>query len=97
MEGMICRKCWSVWYNSPNICKKCGAIIPTNEDVQPYMKAYVDIVRPDGIRGYKYITWITGKHDEYRKRNGLGSNYPIEEDELLKFLYEEAGGNVKNS
>ena len=90
MEGIICRKCWSVWYNSgPNICKKCGAIIPTNEDVQPYMKAYIDIVEPDQIRSWEYIAWIQCKHRQYRKSKGLGDSYPVGEEDMLEYLYEE--------
>ena len=36
--------------------------------------------------GYEYINWITGKHEEFKKRIGLDGYAPYTKEQEEKFL-----------
>lgn len=38
------------------------------------------------FRSYEYIPWISAKHQEYRKLNGIGKFHPVDDRQFLKWL-----------
>ena len=64
-------------------------IIDLKKEHQPYFKAFIKAMGlkdGDGWKGYEYINWITGKHEEFKKRIGLDGYAPYTKEQEEKFL-----------
>ena len=70
-------------------------IIDTNKKYQPYFAAYIksnNLEDGDKVRSWEYMSWITEKHRQYRKKIGVGDMHPYtkeQEREFIKFIREE--------
>ena len=69
-----------------------GFIIDLKKEYQPYFKAFIKAMGlkdGDVWKGYEYINWITGKHEEFKKRIGL-DRYDLytkeQEEKFLEFI-----------
>lgn len=66
-----------------------GFIIDLKKDYQPYFKAFIKAMGlkdGDGWKGYEFINWITGKHEEYKKSIGLDRYTPYTKEKEKMFL-----------
>ena len=64
-------------------------IIDLKKEYQPYFKAFIKakgLKDGDEWKGYEYINWITGKHEEFRKSIGLDRYTPYTKEQEEKFL-----------
>ena len=64
-------------------------IIDLKKDYQPYFRAFIKAMRlkdGDEWKGYEYINWITGKHEEFRKKIGLDKYTPYTKEQEKMFL-----------
>lgn len=54
----------------------------------PYLLAYVNafgIKDGEEIKAVNYMTWIDGKHSEYRRKRGLPDHIDLNEEEIKEF------------
>ena len=62
-------------------------VIENIEDVSnPYVVEYMKQKEDNILRNYEYISWITGKHDEYRKLNNMKEFEKVNQEKFVEFL-----------
>jgi len=64
-------------------------IIDLKKDYSPYFRAFIKAMRlkdGDKCKGFDYINWITGKHEEFRKKIGLDEYTPYTKEQEKMFL-----------
>ncbi len=66
-----------------------GFIIDLKKDYTPYFRAFIKAMGlkdGDECKGYEFINWITGKHEEFRKSIGLDKYTPYTKEQEKMFL-----------
>ncbi len=64
-------------------------IIDLKKNYSPYFIAFIKargLKNGDVCKGYEYIDWIIGKHEEFRKKIGLDKYTPYTKEQKKMFL-----------
>jgi hypothetical protein len=64
------------------------SIINPNIEYCSYFKAYMaanNLHKGDNFKGHEYINWITTRHQEFRKVNGLNQHVPYTGEQQKQF------------